>query len=119
MLGRPVSRNQNQYPSVPSGASAIGHLSRRGALHAMIASGTAAKVPGDRASPAAKAHADADTQRSSRARTTDQTINATARASAYPAKKTKLAGHVAASISVRIGRVLGNSLCARRSSPQK
>jgi len=98
---------------------ATGHRAGRRVRHAMIANGTIANVPADRVNPAAKAHADANTQRSSRAQSTHQTINATARASVYPAKKKKLAGHAAASITVRSGCAFGNSLRARRSSPQK
>ena len=69
----------------------------------MIANGTITNVPADRVNPAAKAHAAANAQRSSRAQTMHQTINATANASVYPAKKKKLAGHTAASITVRSG----------------
>ncbi len=69
----------------------------------MIANGTIANVPADRVNPAAKAQATASTQRLSRAQLMDHTINATAKASVYPAKKKKLAGHTAASITVRSG----------------
>jgi len=69
----------------------------------MIANGTIANVPADRVNPAAKPHAAANTQRSSRAHTMHQTIKATAKASVYPAKKKKLAGHAAAIITVRSG----------------
>ncbi len=85
----------------------------------MITKGTITRVPADLVNPAAKAHAAASTQRSSRAQMTHQTINATAKASVYPAKKKKLAGHAAASITGRSGCAFGNSLCTRRSSPQK
>ena len=76
----------------------------------MIANGTITKVPTDRVKPAAKAHAAASAQRSSRAQPMHQTINATARGSVYPAKKKKLAGHTAASITVRNGCAFENSL---------
>ena len=76
----------------------------------MIASGTITNVPADRVNPVAKAHAAANTQRSSRAQPMHQTINATARASVYPAKKKKLVGHTAASIIVRSGCAFENSL---------
>jgi len=69
----------------------------------MIANGTITNVPADRVNPAAKAHAAANTQCSSRAHTMHQTIKATAKASVYPAKKKKLAGHAAAIITVRSG----------------
>ena len=85
----------------------------------MIASGTIASVPADRVNPAAKAHAAANIQRSLRAQPADQTINASAKASVYPAKKKKLAGHAAASITVRSGCAFGNSFRTKRSSPQK
>ncbi len=100
---RPVRCNQDQYPSVPSGAIATGHRIRRGARQDMIANGTITKVPADRVNPAAKAHIAANAQRSFRAQTMHQTIKATARASVYPAKKKKLAGHTAANITVRNG----------------
>ena len=85
----------------------------------MIASGRTTNIPAERVNPAAKAQADAKTQRSFRAPSTHHTIKATARASVYPAKKKKLAGHAAASITVRSGCAFENSLRARRSSPQK
>ncbi len=69
----------------------------------MIANGTIANVPADRVNPAAKAQATASAQRLSCAQLMDHTINATAKASVYPAKKKKLAGHTAASITVRSG----------------
>jgi len=69
----------------------------------MIANGTITNVPADRVNPAARAHAAASTQRSSRAQTMHQTIKAAAKASVYPAKKKKLAGHAAAIITVRSG----------------
>src|ERR1700687_2713720 len=85
----------------------------------MIANCTITNVPADRVSPAAKAHTAASAQRSSRAQTMHHTIKATAKASVYPAKKKKLAGHTAASITVRSGCAFGTSYHASRSSPQK